>query len=265
MKTRRRLLDAIAAGSHLRCLLPLIPLMRGGGEPGNIETMERNREHGTRSEVTIGLRHSRKDVSRLMDYADAWLQALKEWNVIESPVWKEIRTEGALETRRSDLVRGIELRFQTPLPAELRTAIDNSTDLAELLRWLEAMFSAPTLEAYRRCHRPVNANYPLPTGFIVMALTTEQIEQQRKQAEELLFSGPQTLGFAKGLFFGHFNAPLLFPYPELNSRRSADRRAGRCRGAPLLPTSTSTPPPSTATPRFPPASSTASGNSACWA
>jgi acyl-CoA dehydrogenase family member 9 len=48
-----------------------------------------------------------------------------------------------------------------------------------------------------------------------MALTTEQIEQQRKQAEELLFSGPQTLGFAKGLFFGHFNAPLLFPYPEL--------------------------------------------------
>src|SRR5437763_10386967 len=48
-----------------------------------------------------------------------------------------------------------------------------------------------------------------------MALTAEQIEQQKKQAEELLFSGPQTLGFAKGLFFGHFNAPLLFPYPEL--------------------------------------------------
>ncbi len=49
-----------------------------------------------------------------------------------------------------------------------------------------------------------------------MALTKEQIEQQRQQAEELLFSGPQTLGFAKGLFFGHFNAPLLFPYPTLN-------------------------------------------------
>ncbi|MFO0844395.1 MAG: acyl-CoA dehydrogenase family protein [Gemmataceae bacterium] len=48
-----------------------------------------------------------------------------------------------------------------------------------------------------------------------MALTTEQVEQQRKQAEELLFSGPQTLGFAKGLYFGHFNAPLLFPYPQL--------------------------------------------------
>jgi alkylation response protein AidB-like acyl-CoA dehydrogenase len=48
-----------------------------------------------------------------------------------------------------------------------------------------------------------------------MVLTNEQIEQQRKEAEELLFSGPQTLGFAKGLFFGHFNAPLLFPYPQI--------------------------------------------------
>src|SRR4051794_5533223 len=49
-----------------------------------------------------------------------------------------------------------------------------------------------------------------------MALTAAQIDQQRKQAEELLFSGPQTLGFAKGLFFGHFNGNLLFPYPDLD-------------------------------------------------
>jgi alkylation response protein AidB-like acyl-CoA dehydrogenase len=48
-----------------------------------------------------------------------------------------------------------------------------------------------------------------------MALTQAQLDQQKKQAEELLFSGPQTLGFAKGLFFGHFNAPLVFPYPEI--------------------------------------------------
>jgi acyl-CoA dehydrogenase family member 9 len=52
-------------------------------------------------------------------------------------------------------------------------------------------------------------------GRNLMALTAQQIEQQKKQAEELLFSGPQALGFAKSLFFGHFNAPLVFPYPEL--------------------------------------------------
>src|SRR5271165_1699266 len=64
-----------------------------------------------------------------------------------------------------------------------------------------------------------------------MALTAEQISQQKKEAEELLFSGPQSLGFAKGLFFGHFNAPLLFPYPEIrrDERETADRALAEVR------------------------------------
>lgn len=48
-----------------------------------------------------------------------------------------------------------------------------------------------------------------------MALTAQQLEQQKKEAEELLFSGPQTLGFGKAIFFGHFNASQVFPYPEI--------------------------------------------------
>jgi acyl-CoA dehydrogenase family protein 9 len=55
-----------------------------------------------------------------------------------------------------------------------------------------------------------------------MTLTAAQIEQQRKQAEELLFSGPEKLGFAKSLFFGRFQAPLLFPYPHLGPREQAE-------------------------------------------
>src|SRR5271155_335414 len=54
-----------------------------------------------------------------------------------------------------------------------------------------------------------------------MALSREQMAEQQKQAEELLFSGPQTLGFAKGLYFGHFNAPLVFPYPEIKPEERA--------------------------------------------
>jgi acyl-CoA dehydrogenase family member 9 len=54
-----------------------------------------------------------------------------------------------------------------------------------------------------------------------MALTAEQMADQRKQAEELLFSGPEKLGFAKALFFGHFTAPLIFPYPELKESERA--------------------------------------------
>ncbi|MCI0378454.1 MAG: acyl-CoA dehydrogenase family protein [Gemmataceae bacterium] len=48
-----------------------------------------------------------------------------------------------------------------------------------------------------------------------MALTPAQIEQQKKQAEELFFSGDEKLGFAKSLFFGHFQGRQLFPYPEI--------------------------------------------------
>jgi hypothetical protein len=64
-----------------------------------------------------------------------------------------------------------------------------------------------------------------------MALTPEQLEQQKKQAEELLFSGPQTLGFAKGLFFGHFNAPLVFPYPQIKpeERETVDKAVAELR------------------------------------
>ena len=50
-----------------------------------------------------------------------------------------------------------------------------------------------------------------------MALTAAQLAEQKKQAEELLFSGPQTLGFAKALYFGYFNAKTLFPYPQLKA------------------------------------------------
>src|SRR5579871_6742967 len=64
-----------------------------------------------------------------------------------------------------------------------------------------------------------------------MALTAKQISQQKQEAEELLFSGPQSMGFAKALFFGHFNAPLLFPYPAIRAeeRDTADRALAEVR------------------------------------
>jgi acyl-CoA dehydrogenase family protein 9 len=55
-----------------------------------------------------------------------------------------------------------------------------------------------------------------------MALSAAQLERQKQQAEELLFSGPEQLGFAEGLFFGQFQAPLLFPYPQLDPTRQEE-------------------------------------------
>jgi alkylation response protein AidB-like acyl-CoA dehydrogenase len=50
-----------------------------------------------------------------------------------------------------------------------------------------------------------------------MALTAEQFEQQKKQAEEMLVTEHRQLGFAKSLFFGRFVAPLVFPYPQIKA------------------------------------------------
>jgi alkylation response protein AidB-like acyl-CoA dehydrogenase len=55
-----------------------------------------------------------------------------------------------------------------------------------------------------------------------MTLTAAQIEEQKKQAEELLFSEKEQVGFAKSLFFGQFRAADVFPYPELTAQEAPD-------------------------------------------
>src|SRR5881394_1107393 len=57
-----------------------------------------------------------------------------------------------------------------------------------------------------------------------MAPSEAEIQRQKEmqQAEELLFSGRQELGFAKGLFLGNFVADWVMPYPRLDPTRQAE-------------------------------------------
>jgi alkylation response protein AidB-like acyl-CoA dehydrogenase len=57
-----------------------------------------------------------------------------------------------------------------------------------------------------------------------MAETQAEIQRQKEmqQAEELLFSGRQELGFAKGLFLGNFVADWVMPYPRLDSAKQME-------------------------------------------
>jgi acyl-CoA dehydrogenase family protein 9 len=48
-------------------------------------------------------------------------------------------------------------------------------------------------------------------------------QKQLQQAEELFFSGPQEVGFARELFFGRFMQEAIFPYPRLSA---SERAAG---------------------------------------
>src|SRR5205809_3719392 len=52
------------------------------------------------------------------------------------------------------------------------------------------------------------------------AQTDERREKQVRDAEELLFAGPQKLGVAKGLFLGRFVADWVMPYPKLGPEES---------------------------------------------
>ena len=48
-----------------------------------------------------------------------------------------------------------------------------------------------------------------------MTETEVQRQKEIQQAEELLFAGPQALGFAKGLFLGRFVSDWVMPYPRI--------------------------------------------------
>lgn len=63
-----------------------------------------------------------------------------------------------------------------------------------------------------------------------MALSAAELEKQKKQVEEML-AGPETLGFAKSLFFGRFKHELLFPYPTLpaDKQKQAEESAAQVR------------------------------------
>jgi alkylation response protein AidB-like acyl-CoA dehydrogenase len=52
-----------------------------------------------------------------------------------------------------------------------------------------------------------------------MALTAQQIAEQRKDVEELIAGSD--VGFAKALFFGKFKGDLLYPYPTLAPEKQA--------------------------------------------
>ena len=49
-----------------------------------------------------------------------------------------------------------------------------------------------------------------------------QRQKEIKEAEELLFTGPQALGFAKGLFLGRFVSDWVTPYPRLSADQQAE-------------------------------------------
>jgi len=58
-----------------------------------------------------------------------------------------------------------------------------------------------------------------------MALSQKQIDEQKKQVEEMLGPELNKLGYAKSLFFGVVRGDVLFPYPALSPEQEQARDA----------------------------------------
>jgi acyl-CoA dehydrogenase family member 9 len=61
-----------------------------------------------------------------------------------------------------------------------------------------------------------------------------QRQKEMQQAEELLFSGHQELGFAKGLFLGKFVADWAMPYPRVSPSQQRELDAALAEIRPML-------------------------------
>jgi hypothetical protein len=139
-------LAEMAAGRVTRCLLPWIPLMNGGGEPGIIDEWVRQAQ-------------AEPDAARRGDYGglalvfaelagsrDRWREALRGWNVLQSQQvleWQANATANAL-------LRMLQRRFHPEVPAELVATIQATTDMEQLNRWIDAAVTSASLDDFRQ-------------------------------------------------------------------------------------------------------------------
>ncbi len=69
-------------------------------------------------------------------------QQVLEWQA-------QARAEAQLETLRGILVRLLQLRCKTEIPADLHAPIESTTDATELSRWVDVAATVDSLEAFR--------------------------------------------------------------------------------------------------------------------
>lgn len=141
-------LAAVGTGQAGGVVLPLIPLLQGGGEAVIMTEWVR-------------LALAEPDARRRADFAGlalvfaeaagchaAWKQTLKEWNMIQSQQVLEWQAEARIEELTTALLDVLKEKF-AGVPPEVASAIRATTDLRRLKGWLVLAAKAPSLEQFR--------------------------------------------------------------------------------------------------------------------
>ncbi len=150
-------LREIAEGKLELCVLPWLPLLQGGGEPGLIEEGKRIAETELDVEFRVRWRDWALVLAELSKQFVNWQRGLEGWMVKESQVingWlREGERKGELRQAREDLLEVVRDKYQVPVPEDIQLAVQGTNDTNMLRRWLLAAAKASTLEQFRTAMR----------------------------------------------------------------------------------------------------------------
>jgi hypothetical protein len=146
-----KVLRDVRAGRAPTLALAFVPLMKKGGDPGMIgrwlEVARQVKEVEIRQALGLALVFAEK-----AGCGDAWREALKGWDVMESQIVKEwtakARAEGEAEGAARLLVRVLEHRFKE-VPLDLRAAIEAVKEAERLTAWADVALEARNLRQFR--------------------------------------------------------------------------------------------------------------------
>lgn len=147
-------LAAIEAGETTRAVLGFVPLMRGGGESITIERwlVLAGADPDARMRADHGA--LARAFAQLTPGSGEWERALEDWDMELSPWLEEMARLQVVQNQRRNLLRVLEVRFDTPLPSAVVDAVNATEDLSELTQWFEEALVRPTLAAWLRATQP---------------------------------------------------------------------------------------------------------------
>jgi hypothetical protein len=145
-------LDALEAGTATWGILFWVPLMSGGDDPALLARWKDQASRVENARVRSDLVQIALFFAELAGRLAVWADALKEWNMYESQLFKEWTAEalrrGERSARRQDLLQILQERFPDTLTAEVSDLITRQ-ESDELLRdWFRAALRAASAEEF---------------------------------------------------------------------------------------------------------------------
>jgi hypothetical protein len=147
-------LASIANGRVARCILPFVPLMRGGADPGIIARWKQIAQADPDTRRRADYAGLALVFADLTDCRPVWKRRLEGWNVevsMQVLEWQEKAAKRAtLATKVEDLLRVLRKRVRSAVPSDVVETIRATNDLDQLDRWLDAAAGASSLTEFRR-------------------------------------------------------------------------------------------------------------------